>query len=180
MSRVTIDFDASGAFVVTVGPGRSSKQWLPHGGATANPAPGLVINLQHGILLSMWNTSGKLDVHDTAFFLSEAVLHFKNHRDELKSDPYPGGSFETQLKTGRQVRGFLQLFRPGTHPLSIAAWGDAVIDAYTKANTVEQMLEDLPTIQQAASGSSAEFRELIARLSNPGGDLLLLAAMFKR
>ena len=180
LSGVTIDIDAGGEFVVTVGQGRSSKQWQPHGGSSTNSAPGLVINLRHAVALSLWNTSGQLDIHDVAFFLSEAVRHFKYHRDELKSDPYPGGSFETQLKTGRRVRGFVQLSRSGVHPLATAAWADAVIDAYTKANTVEQMLEDLPAIKQAASGSSAEFRELIGLLGDPGGDLLALATMFNR
>ena len=69
------------------------------------------------------------------------MAHFKRHREELKTGVYKGGPYATDAKRGRKLIGGLRLACPDNQELTAAQWTEAVIDAYSNVNSVEQMLD---------------------------------------
>lgn len=139
--------------------------------------------LRHGIQLAVWNSSGRMTIKDLADFLAEAMRHFKNQRDDPKTGAYTGPPYRETAHAKQKILGTMQLSYPAG-PIeqfrTVALWTEAVIDAYSNANTVEQMLEQLPAYRQAADKEGGWIREVVGLLVKPGGDLQAMEVMMKR
>lgn len=174
LSRVTIDLDANNELLATIGRGRASTRWSPRSDATGT-SPSCTCNLQHGVRFDAWNTSGELSASDVAGFLSIGLGYFKHHRDDLKTDRYAEGAFESQILLNREVRGFLRLTPPSAEALTAAQWVTAVADAYSRPNTVEQMARNLPEWNLTVNREAGRLRVVVSHLNDPRGELLAVA-----
>jgi hypothetical protein len=143
----------------------------------------LTYELLHGIQLTVWNTSRRMTITAVADFLAEAMRHFKHHRDDLKADLYTEGAYRRTVTDRRKVLGTMQLSYSagqGERFLTAALWTEAVIDAYTNANQVEQMIEELPAYRKAAEKDGGWLDEVVGLLEKPGGDLQAMEVMMKK
>jgi ankyrin repeat protein len=136
--------------------------------------------LRHGIQLTIANTSGRLRIYDVADFLAEALRHCKHLRDVLKATTYTGSLYSQTVKKGRTILGSIQLSCPNNSELSPGMWTEAVADAYSRANSVEQMLDSLSVYQEAAEDDSSYMREVVAALPKPGGDFLAMMILCRQ
>lgn len=171
LSRVVVNIDGDGNLVITSG-GRQQK-------AQSDTRDKVVCDLRHGVVLTIRATSERLGIREVAEFLSEAMQHFKLHRDTPKTGRYIDEPYSVTVKDGEHPIGTLQLSCPIEEGVPAALWTDAVSDAYADANTVEQMLDDLSLWRQTVGAGNDHLREVLALLDKPRGDLLALAAMLE-
>lgn len=174
MGKVEVDVNTEGRLAIVMGDGPGAKK------RPRRDADELVYKLRHGIELTVWKRSEGLDIRIVADFLAQAMAHFKRHRDELKTGVYKGRPYGTDAKKGRKMVDGLQLACPVGQELTAAQWTEAIIDAYSSVNTVEQMMDDLPTWQQAVQREGSSLLDIVAMLGKPGGDLAAMDAMLKR
>lgn len=148
-------------------------------GNTAMPKTPFECELKHGIRLSIDNAA-KGSLPGVADFLATAIGHFKKERDELKTQLYAGGPYRGYLVKGRRIIGNCTLSHPGDASgkyLTADEWTTSVINAYTNADTLQQMIQELQAYKAGASGWVSEVLEL---LDKPNGEFLALAAMIRR
>jgi hypothetical protein len=85
---------------------------------------------------------------------------FKHHRDSLKTDLYKDGPYTVQVRNGTCT-----ISHPGDEAsqfITAAQWTDAVIWAYTTADTIEQIVNDLAAYRAAdETGSLSYLLELL-------------------
>lgn len=140
----------------------------------------LIFVLPHGIQLTVWKNVGNLGIRDVAGFLAEALKYFKQYGAESGDGLYDENGYCTTIKRARKNLGSIVLSRQDHTKLPVGLWREAVVEAYTNANSIEQMLDDLPTWRQATEQDGGRLREIVEMLDMPDGDLLAFAAMFER
>ena len=87
-------------------------------------------------------------------FLAGAMADFKERRDKLHEPTYTGGAWEAYAVDGRIIRGTGYLAHGGDEAgnyLSTDSWVKAVIAAYSAANTLTQMQEQLDAYKARAT-----------------------------
>lgn len=125
--------------------------------------------LKYGIGLSISSESGDLDVAGLAEFLSAAMSHLKNKREEVVSDPFIVQpccvrAFSRRIKSGECKIIYDDLDLPLNH------WIDALVDAYVKANTLEQFIDELDAWAECAAREPASsISEIIRSCTEVGG-----------
>jgi hypothetical protein len=138
--------------------------------------------LLHGVKLTIENPS-KAALRSVADFLAQAMAHFKEHRDVQKTAEYSDGPYSGPLIKRRRWVGSCTLSHPGDERgtfLTAASWTDAVIKAYVNADTLQQMIANLPAYEKAAAQEGGWVRDVLALLDRPNGQLQALAAMILR
>jgi hypothetical protein len=94
--------------------------------------------LMHGIRLSVREDDGVIDIHHLSGFLANAMNVFKSQRDAIPSDSLVNEPFSEIVRDESNAAvGTITLRFPGDQGLPVAFWVKAVIDAYTKASTLE-------------------------------------------
>ena len=136
--------------------------------------------LQHGITLTIESPS-KAGLRDVAAFLAHAMTQFKEHR---KTGNYSDGPYsEPIVKRGRPVASCTVAHSgdaKGTY-LTADLWTDALVKAYTNADTLLQMIAALPAYQQASAADPGGWiAQALALLNTPHGELKALAYMIQR
>jgi hypothetical protein len=129
----------------------------------------LVFTLRNDLRLTI---AGQPTLHALGNFLKAAIVHLKNQRDIQKSALYKAGSFQGHLGAGECA-----ISHPGDSTgdyLSPAAWAQAVVDAYVKLNTLEELLENLPDDEETETDTTR--RNVIAALKR-GAPVDQLAAL---
>jgi hypothetical protein len=138
--------------------------------------------LQHGVKPTMENPS-KATLPGVADFRAQAMAHFKEHRDLRKTAEYSNGPYSGPIVKRRRQVGICTLSHPGDEQgnfLTAAHWTDAVIKAYVNADTLQQMIADLPAYEQAAAQEGGWVRDALALLDRPNGQFQALATMIRR
>jgi len=143
----------------------------------------IACQLRHGIVLTIGDSAGSVGITGVGDFLAKALRHFKRHRDELKTQLYIDGSFRAAYRRPRsRAVCNLELSHPGDredHFLTAALWTDAVIEAYTVADTVEQIAADLDGYRKASAASGGSLDHVLRMIEQPRGDLRALRHMLK-
>ena len=124
---------------------------------TRKPIPPVVILLRHGLELTVPANAG---IDGVCLLLGEAIRYFKHQRDALKTEIYAQGSFRWKTPNGRRLVGEGELRNPGDEAgryLSAAQWTDAVIWAYSTADTIDQMMRELPAFRAADTAGSLSY-----------------------
>jgi hypothetical protein len=118
-----------------------------------------------------------------ADFLAAAIEHFKRHRDELKTELYKDGPYRGEARRrGCPLLCYLRVAHPGDkdgHYLTPAQWFKAVGWAYSSANTLEQMANDIVGFRaNAHTDPTGWVADIIETLVQPYGHLKALRKMF--
>ena len=123
--------------------------------------------LKHGIKLTIENPS-TATLRGVADFLAQAMAHFKDHRDVRKTAEYSGGPYSGPIVKRRRQVGSYTLSHPGDEHgtfLTPALWTDAVVKAYVNADTLQQMIGELPVYQKAGR-EGGWISDVLAMLAN--------------
>jgi hypothetical protein len=59
-------------------------------------------------------------------------------------------------------------------------WTEALTEAFVRVNTLEQMLDDLPSWKQAASREQSYLEEVVTLLMQPDRELAAIGIMLRR
>jgi hypothetical protein len=129
--------------------------------------------LHHGITLSVLHTT-HVPVHAIEQFLEAALDYFQKHREEAaKTLRGYEGHWQSQIASGRKVHGTAQVFHPGDaqgNLLQIGLWVKSVAVAYSAANTLAQIKNDLAAYQ-AMTQPDDWLAEVLAALQKRNGDM---------
>lgn len=127
-------------------------------------------NLQNDITLTV--TYGKaLPIAAIANFLANMMEHFKRLRDEFHEEIYKGGECVGYATLGRKFCGNCHLAHKGDETgnyLSTDNWVKAIIVAYSSADTVISMMDEIEAYRAQADGW---LKEVVSLLDKRGGDL---------
>jgi hypothetical protein len=96
-----------------------------------------------------------------ADFLAEAMRHFKQLRDVAKL-PVNGDSYRRGYRSGPRMQVLFDVFH--STPLPTALWVDAVISAYTNANTLEQIIDDFKAYRALSKKGDKSMDDLLGLL----------------
>lgn len=136
----------------------------------------LSCDLRHGLEFAARNESGRLCIRDVADFLGDAVEHFKHERDDLKTQICADGHFTGAVLRLGKVIGRLQVVCHKPERLPTASWVESVIDAYCRANTVQQIEEQLGEYLAAVEREGSSLKEIVKMVEH-GYGLEAFAAM---
>ena len=137
--------------------------------------------LLHGIKLTIEKPS-KATLAGVADFLAQAMAYFKEHRDVRKTVEYSDGPYSGPIVKRRRQVGRCTLSHPGDENgtfLTAALWTDSVVKAYVNADTLQQMIGELPVYQKAAQQGDW-VSDVLALLDKPNGQFHALARMIAR
>jgi hypothetical protein len=115
-------------------------------------------------------------------FLSKAMEDFKERRDKLHEQTYTGGSWDAYAIDGRKIRGTGYLRHAGDETgshLATDAWVKAIITAYSAANTLSQMKEQLAAYKGALTPNDTWLPEVLNALEKRNGDMDAFELMMK-
>jgi hypothetical protein len=115
-------------------------------------------------------------------FLSKAMEDFKERRDKLHEQTYTGGSWEAYAVDGRKIRGTGFLRHAGDETgghLTTDAWVKAIITAYSAANTLSQMKEQLAAYKAALTPDDSWLPAVLNALEKRNGDMDAFELMMK-
>jgi hypothetical protein len=107
----------------------------------------LVLPLRNNLLLTI---TGQPSLRALAGFLSAAIIHFKNQQDIQQVPLYTAGSFQ-----GRVGANDCAISHPGDttgHYLEPAAWLEALHDARSRIDALEEMRANIPLFKNQGSG----------------------------
>lgn len=147
----------------------------------AMPTETFACELKHGIMLTIESPSSAT-LRGVANFLAQAMAHFKEHRDVRKTQAYTHGSYSLPIEKRRGKAAIGTLSHPGDGDgsyLTAALWTDAVIKGYVNADTVLQMIEQLPAYKSAATPGDW-MCDVLAMLDKPRGEFQAFAFMVRR
>jgi len=137
--------------------------------------------LKYGILLTMHYAAGKPPtVAAIEEFLGKALIHFKEWRDVRHEALYTGGPWEAYAIDARKIRGTGVLSYAADDPknhLSTAHWVNALADAYSTANTLSQMTDQLDAYRAQADGW---VKDVVTLLEKKNGALDAFEIMLNR
>lgn len=135
------------------------------------PKP-MSFTLRHGIELVGADWPG---IDAVSAFLAKALQHFKHLRDVRKM-----GAYARNVYWEPRRRGWLELSRAANDHLSVAAWTAAVLEAYTTAEAVQDLIANLPALIQDGAAVDTGVRPVLDLLMAPDGDFLALDSMLKQ
>jgi hypothetical protein len=145
----------------------------------------IVYPLPHGIELTVERIREPIELAYVADFLIDAMRHFKRHRDQLKTGLYTEGAYRGTARRRRCPRLCdFRLSHAGDkegHYLTAAQWTEAVISAYTSADTLKQIAEDIERFRaDARTDPTGWVMDVIQALGQPYGHLKALRKMFEQ
>jgi len=137
--------------------------------------------LKHGIKLTIESPS-KATLRDVAQFLAQAMAYFKEHRDVRKTENYSDGPYSGPIVKRRRQVATCTLSHPGDEHgtfVTAALWTDALAKAYANADTLLQMIGELPLYRKAAKEGDW-LSDVLAMLDRPNGEFHAFASMIRR
>ena len=124
------------------------------------PRPPFVCELRHGVQLTVTHSVAPVPLRHVTPILGSAISFFKGHRDTSKTDLYKDGPYIAHVGNGT-----VTLSHPGDEAgrfLTAAQWTDAVIWAYSTADTIGQIVKQLAAYRAAdTSGSMSYLLEML-------------------
>lgn len=142
----------------------------------------LIIELRHGIELTVLVKRRQMPLSTVADFLLQAVLHFKHHRDDLKTAEYMEEPYRWDIDSDITGLSLLKLSYSAKHDkpfLTASLWADAVINAYANTDTIEQMLESLSAYREVAAKEGGWLLEVVNLLGPSDGEVQALKVMIE-
>jgi hypothetical protein len=109
--------------------------------------------------------------------LAEETERFKGYGDRLEIDDQP---YRFSINAGRKRLARMVVCAPANGIVTASQWIRALVETYSVANTVEQILDDLPAFKKTAEEEGGHTAELVSMLDRPGGDLHAFSALLKR
>lgn len=136
-----------------------------------------VCRLRHGFQLQIVNRTNQLRIPQVTRFLAEAIEYYKN----LPEHPEPDFNlnYGDTEGVGRRLEYALLLSAPN-NPITPRECVEAVVDAYSQAHLVQQMVENRRPWDDDVERGESDLREVVAMLDQPGGDLLAMQELFRR
>lgn len=145
----------------------------------------IAYRLPNGIELSLTDIHEPIPARSVADFLADALNHFKRHRDVLKTVDYAKGPYSGATRARPRGRALCRMSvrNPGDREgrrLTAAQWVEAVIAAYTAANTVEQIVDQLDDYRAAVAREPGSWlADAVGLLDRPHGELLALRCVLE-
>ena len=136
----------------------------------------ITCEFKHEVRLTITNDSDELTVSEVVEFLNEAIQHFRKRGGRKSTEAYAEDGYRSEIGP----EDMLELTHIGKEPLSVGLWTDALIDAVSVADSVEQMANELPMFREHDETTGGSMREILALFDQPGGDLLALVEVNKR
>ena len=145
-----------------------------------DPLPSFTCDLRHGLRLTLAQLVQHVPIYALGDLLSDAIKYFKDQRGVRKVPIYSAGPYRAAVEHRGVTFAQLEISHPGDETedfLSTANWTDAVIDAFSVADTVQQKAAYRKAI--ARTGERGWVRDALNLIGKPGGDLQVLALKMK-
>jgi len=122
---------------------------------------------------------GPVEIEEIWDFLTDAVNHFKYHRDKLKEVQYSGGPFRKDVESVGKIWGACEI-SCAKEGQTAAAFVEAVIHAYTSAHMIVDLVNQHRAWEKIAKKEGGYVKELYDMIFMPNGQLLALKAELAR
>jgi hypothetical protein len=137
-------------------------------------------DIRHGLKLSLTQPVEPVPIRGLVNLLADAINYFKDQRDVRKVATYAAGPYSAQIEHNGVIFARLEISHPGDESknfISTAKWTDAVIDVFSVADTVQDLIRQKTAYRKAIAntGEHGWIREALNLIRKPGGDLQALA-----
>jgi hypothetical protein len=146
--------------------------------------PSFTCELRHKLTLTLDQPVDHVPIYALVELLSNAVNYFKDQRDVRKVAVYTAGPYRAYIEHNGVIFARLEISHPpdeSANFLSTADWTDAVIDVFSVADTVQDLVRQKTAYRKAiaTTGERGWVREALNLIPKPGGDLQALALKMK-
>jgi hypothetical protein len=146
--------------------------------------PPFTCDLRHGLKLTLGQPVEHVPLYGLVNLLADAMTFFKEQRDTRKVATYSSGPYVAVVENRGVTFARLEISHPGDDNenfLSTADWTDAVIDVFSVADTVQDIVRQKAAYRKAIArtGKKGWIREALKLIGTPVGDLQALALNMK-